>query len=112
VGSGYTVEGQVTSEEKFGGFQIEVTPAYQKLGTKTFWYEDRTGKCINIEEAHTPRNHGLKEGNVVFMTPMPRKFYRAPRLREFLGPEEAPEGIARLNLKVSGSSVSSVAGQD
>jgi len=112
VGSGYTVEGQVTGEENFGGFQIEVTPAYQKLRTKTFWNEDRTGKCIYVDEAHTPRDHGLKEGDVVFMSPTPRKFRRASRLREFLGPEEVPEGIASLALKVSATPVFGVEGGD
>ena len=28
VGAGYTVEGQKSGEEKFGGLQIEITPAY------------------------------------------------------------------------------------
>jgi hypothetical protein len=29
VGSGYTVEGQKTREEKFGGLQIEIIPSYE-----------------------------------------------------------------------------------
>jgi hypothetical protein len=29
VGSGYTVEGQKTGEEKHGGLQIEIIPSYQ-----------------------------------------------------------------------------------
>ena len=30
VGSGYTVEGQKTGEEKYGGLQIEIIPSYQE----------------------------------------------------------------------------------
>jgi hypothetical protein len=30
VGSGYTVEGQKTGEEKYGGLQIEIIPSYQQ----------------------------------------------------------------------------------
>ncbi|KAF8540479.1 hypothetical protein BDD12DRAFT_804492 [Trichophaea hybrida] len=98
LGSGYTVEGQITGDEKFGGFQIEVTPAYQKLGTKSFWCEGHDGNCIDFKESDTPRDCGLEKGKTIFMSPNPRTFYRVPKLQDFLGPEEVPEDIGSLSL--------------
>ncbi|KAF8248968.1 hypothetical protein K440DRAFT_660501 [Wilcoxina mikolae CBS 423.85] len=100
LGSGYTVEGQITGDEKFGGFQIEVTPAYQKLGTKSFWCMGHAGNCIDLKEADTPRDCGLEKGKTIFMSPNPRKFYRAPKLQDFLEPVEMFDDLASLSLKV------------
>ena len=40
MGSGYTVEGQKTGEEKFGGLQIEIIPSFQK--NLRVWLRDPT----------------------------------------------------------------------
>jgi len=43
VGAGYTVEGQITGEEKFGGLQIEVIPVYRQ-DLKTWFRALRAGE--------------------------------------------------------------------
>jgi hypothetical protein len=69
VGSGYTVEGQKTGEEKFGGLQIEIIPSYERrLRT---WQPDptRQGRITglfdeskSLDEGKTPSELNLNPG--------------------------------------------------
>ena len=95
MGSGYTVEGQVTGEEKFGGIQIEVTPSYRKRDF-VFWYmgeNDRSCKTA-IPEDSTPRGQGLKGGSTICME-LPRS--RPAELSDFF---ESREQLAEIGCLV------------
>jgi hypothetical protein len=65
LGSGYTVEGQKTSEEKYGGLQIEVIPEYQT--NLRLWVADGdvSSKSNHISEMKTPADEGLSPGSIV-----------------------------------------------
>ncbi|KAK2767454.1 hypothetical protein FQN54_003610 [Arachnomyces sp. PD_36] len=72
LGAGYTVEGQKTGEEKHGGLQIEIIPAYQ-IGLKV-WLpeatEDETVETIDsyrrrFDEQWTPSELGLSHGSKI-----------------------------------------------
>ena len=92
MGSGYTVEGQVTGEEKFGGIQIEVTPSYRKRGC-AFWYmaENNRSRKTVIPEDSTPRGQRLERGSTIYMK-LPRS--RPARLSDFF---ESREQLAEID---------------
>ena len=92
MGSGYTVEGQVTGEEKFGGIQIEVTPSYRKRDC-VFWYMGENGRPWKtaIPEYSTPRGQSLKEGSTIYME-LPRS--RPAELSDFF---ESREQLAEID---------------
>ena len=86
VGSGYTVEGQKTGEEKFGGLQIEIVPSYEK--------ELRTWKLQNVsfensrglDEQKTPSELKLNPGVKLRCYPS-RPTYWAPfQISDLTGP--------------------------
>lgn len=71
MGSGYTVEGQKTGEEKHGGLQIEIIPSFE-TDLRT-WIKDadatddpenlqRTLPMITLDEHKTPLELGLAVG--------------------------------------------------
>ncbi|KAI4960067.1 hypothetical protein J4E86_001686 [Alternaria arbusti] len=73
LGSGYTVEGQKTAEERYGGLQLEVTP--QLSGHRRLWSDTRR-QCVSIErgnvsytdslwEAKTPQELQYKVGDIL-----------------------------------------------
>lgn len=76
MGSGYTVEGQKTSEESFGGLQIEIIPEMQ-VSFRSFYKDDdfhigqySTGriyfdKTMEIGEHNTPLEVGCSPGDCV-----------------------------------------------
>jgi hypothetical protein len=96
VGSGYTVEGQVTGKEKFSGFQIEVTPSYGRRGSTNFWDPSRD----LVQEYKTPENLGLVEGSFLLMAPAQKEF-RPIKLSDFLRPGEVPASVKLLRLEAS-----------
>ena len=65
MGSGYTVEGQVTGEEKFGGIQIEVTPSYRRRGY-SFWHMSGYAKSPILEDS-TLRERKLEGCSTIYM---------------------------------------------
>jgi hypothetical protein len=95
VGSGYTVEGQVTGKEKFGGFQIEVTPIYRRCHSTSFWDPSKNP----VHEHKTPENLGLVEGSFLLMAPAGKEF-RPIKLSDFLRPGEVPASVKLLRLEV------------
>ncbi|KAL4997886.1 hypothetical protein BDV10DRAFT_201560 [Aspergillus recurvatus] len=99
VGSGYTVEGQVSGKEKFGGIQIEVIPSYERY-THAFSYSTEKGFVEYAAEHNTPRDYALKDGDKVIMAPEPSTFRGQARLCDFLDDGEGFEGIESLHLKV------------
>lgn len=83
MGGGYTVEGQITGKETFGGIQIEVVPSYQKIGTMSFSCEIENGTRRQISEAQTPRDCGLEGGSRIAMVPNLPTFPRLARICDF-----------------------------
>ena len=86
MGSGYTVEGQVTGEEKFGGIQIEVTPSYRERGC-VFWYMAENGRSRKtmISKDSTPRGQSLEGGSTVYME---LSRFRSAKLSDFFESRE------------------------
>jgi hypothetical protein len=82
VGSGYTVEGQKTGEEKHGGLQIEIIPAYKTnlrawtLDREPDTYFNFVSQAI-IDEMRTPAEMGLKTGDKIRSYP-PSPVYDKP----------------------------------
>lgn len=76
MSSGYTIEGQKTSEEKHGGLQLELIPAFQRNlrrwkrvpieCSSDLEFGSTTEDLENgLEEYKTPSESGLKCGDVV-----------------------------------------------
>ncbi|EOA92167.1 uncharacterized protein SETTUDRAFT_134260 [Exserohilum turcica Et28A] len=91
LGSGYTVEGQKTSEEKHGGLQIEITP--EMLPDLRFW-SDAKQKYItlgpyrslidDLDESDTPEELGYKVGDVLRSYPTDEAYHEPFRVRDFV----------------------------
>ena len=87
VGSGYTVEGQKTGEEKHGGLQLEIIPSYQanlrswvngNFHIESSALEDVYGdpfRNSRLDEKKTPRQLGLSPENT--LSAYPRQAYKA-----------------------------------
>jgi hypothetical protein len=101
VGGGYTVEGQITGNENFGGIQVEVIPSYQKVNMMMFSYESQDATRTHILEAQTPRDYKLEGGSKIAMVPNPPTFSRPPRIRDFYNEDEIVDGMQCLVLMVS-----------
>jgi hypothetical protein len=76
VGSGYTVEGQKTGQEKHGGLQIEIIPSY-RTGLNT-WMSDAVPEyTVNdiyasvppLDESRTPSELHLRAGDILRQYP-------------------------------------------
>lgn len=93
MGSGYTVEGQKTKEEKHGGLQIEVIPAFSQL--LRWWSKDTdpgfianyTGHEIvdkrdGLDEMKTPRELGLGIGDTIRSYPNEVSFSKPVTIKE------------------------------
>ena len=64
MGSGYSVKGQITGKEKFGGLQIEVIPSHRR-NLKMWGFVPKPGESEQVDygyphEYHTPAELGLK----------------------------------------------------
>ncbi len=100
MGKGYTVEGQVTGEEKFGGLQIEVLPSYEGFGKKRFARKSKTG-WGPLAEGHTPRFYHLKHGDRLTMTTLdaaPR--WRPHQIRDFFAQLIPEKEMTHVTLQV------------
>ncbi|EUC44956.1 hypothetical protein COCMIDRAFT_26816 [Bipolaris oryzae ATCC 44560] len=108
LGSGYTVEGQKTSEEKHGGLQLEVTP--EMIKGKRVWsyakqhyvtFKDGYKYCSDgLNESYTPRELGCKIGDVLRSYPTDET-YRTPfRIRDLVTSEVDERGENKLPQNV------------
>ncbi|KAJ5153031.1 uncharacterized protein N7482_009509 [Penicillium canariense] len=80
LGSGYTVEGQKTGEEKHGGLQIEVIPAYRRGSHKWLTMTEEQAlrnRGLYLNETKTPNELGLHTGAKLRAYP-PVPTYRKP----------------------------------
>ncbi|OJJ63984.1 hypothetical protein ASPSYDRAFT_26018 [Aspergillus sydowii CBS 593.65] len=109
LGSGYTVEGQVSGKETFGGIQIEVIPSYE-CNSYTFKHRDGQDKHVDIAENSTPRSRGLKNGDMIKMTPEPSTFRGLARICDLLDDGESLDGIQKLHLMAGYLSPSGLGG--
>ena len=68
MGSGYTVEGQKTGEEKFGGLQLEIVPKYDTYlnGVSFSLGKDKVAKPVLFDQ--TPADLNLREGDEITLT--------------------------------------------
>lgn len=107
VGSGYTVEGQKTGEEKHGGLQIEIIPAFRQ--TPTRWlaatvkpeyalYEDPD---LYLDETKTPAELGLEVGSKVRVYPSPATYTVPVEVRDIaVDGEDSGDDVTNLHLEV------------
>ena len=77
MGAGYTVEGQKTGEEKFGGLQIEITPAYRSALKIWFRATELQSKMFDyngsLNELTSPAANGLRAGDKLRAYPQPTR---------------------------------------
>ncbi|KAF1847176.1 uncharacterized protein K460DRAFT_276992, partial [Cucurbitaria berberidis CBS 394.84] len=69
IGSGYSIEKQITGKEDVGGLQLEITAQNRHLH---FYYRGRDIKWQENEESGrttTPRTYGLRAGETINMMP-------------------------------------------
>ena len=76
MGAGYTVEGQKTGEEKYGGLQIEIIPSYQQR-SRVWLQEPPNGVEPEITRASFEWPNTLDE----FMTPSELKLNPGDTIR-------------------------------
>ncbi|KAL4909739.1 hypothetical protein BDW74DRAFT_173233 [Aspergillus multicolor] len=95
LGSGYTVEGQVTGKESFGGIQIEVIPSYER-NQHTFAFTSDRGQHLTMEDHDTPRDYHLMDNDILFAS---TKLQGYPRICDFLENAERFGGAEALTLK-------------
>ena len=109
MGSGYTVEGQKTGEEKHGGFQIEIIPSYRS-GLR-FWhsdeppdeYDDNYHSFID-DDMKTPRDLGFNPGDRIRSYPPDPIQLKPAQIWEMAGTTDTS---AKIRVKVSQSSLMS-----
>ncbi|KAF2690881.1 hypothetical protein K458DRAFT_355197 [Lentithecium fluviatile CBS 122367] len=94
LGSGYTVEGQKTSEEKYGGLQIEVIPELKPLLCK--WLPD-TDKYASDPREKSPKL-GLHKPIDEWKTPAEAGFKIGDVLRCYQGPVDRREPVTIKDL--------------
>lgn len=104
VGSGYTVEGQKTGEEKFGGLQIEIIPSYEK--SLRTWLPEPMGRgAANdkfdwprvLDEQKTPSELGLNPGNKIRSYPSSPVYYAPYAIADLV--RNAPKEDTRIQVR-------------
>ncbi len=100
MGKGYTVEGQVTGEEKFGGLQIEVVPSYEGFDQKRFARKSKTD-WETLAQRRTPRSYHLRHGDRLSMTtPDAPPKWRLHQIRDFFDQLIPEEDMTHVTLQV------------
>lgn len=105
MGSRYTVEGQKTGEEKYGGLQIEVIPEYQKGLRK--WLPDNLTPAFmrdildgiayhDLSEMSTPSELYLQPGEKIRSYPPSLTFEKPVEIADLIDTNEA-----EVNLTVT-----------
>jgi hypothetical protein len=106
VGAGYTVEGQKTGEEKFGGLQIEIIPSYER-GLRT-WQLEPTGQgrstvlfdeSKNLDERKTPSELKLNPGVKIRSYPSRPTYWATYQISELIG--TTPKEDTHLKVSLS-----------
>lgn len=103
VGSGYTVEGQKTGEEKHGGIQLEIIPSYTR-GLRN-WLKEETPEVLNdpyafLDELRTPEQLGLKTGDKI-LSYAEEAFYSRPHtVGDLILQDSSGHDIDPISVKV------------
>ncbi|OMP83586.1 hypothetical protein BK809_0004967, partial [Diplodia seriata] len=66
LGRNYTVEGQLTNQEKAGGIEIEVFPL--KTSSEKHFWDGKPGRSPRIPSSSSPLAAGLMEGDYISMS--------------------------------------------
>ena len=93
LGSGYTLEEQITKKAEFGGIQVDVIPRRQHPTYKTFAHPT-TAKAVDVEK--TPQELGLLAGQILKFDP--QRLHHRARLEKYDEFGDAPwslEGYRR-----------------
>jgi|ERR1700733_14539125 hypothetical protein len=92
VGAGYTVEGQKTGEERFGGLQIEIIPSYERgLKTWQLGHTEQGGRTVvfdesrNLDERKTPSELRLSPGVKIRSYPSRPTYWAPYQISELTG---------------------------
>jgi hypothetical protein len=103
VGSGYTVEGQKTGEEKFGGLQIEIVPSFEpQLRT---WLPEPIGRDTMpdsfdwpsvLDEQKNPSELKLNPGTKIRSYPSPPTYSAPYQISDLAG--NAPKEDTRIRV--------------
>jgi hypothetical protein len=104
VGSGYTVEGQKTREEKFGGLQIEIIPSYE-TGLRTYLLEASVSESTTepfvelkiLDEQKTPSELKLTPGAKIRSYPSSPTYYAPYEICDFT--EATSTDATRLKVR-------------
>jgi hypothetical protein len=118
VGSGYTVEGQKTGQEKFGGLQIEIVPSYQtKLRTWQLAPTKQDRRVVSfdysksLDEEKTPSELGLEVGVKIRLYPS-HPTYRAPcQISDLTGTAPSKDTHVKVGLHYLGSTAANLNGR-
>lgn len=103
VGSGYTVEGQKTGEEKHGGLQIEIIPAYPQKAQK--WLAATEEEALQdpglyLDESKTPAQLGLEAGTQVRVYPSPPTYGKSVEVGDlYRVKEDSCLGVVNLEVR-------------
>ena len=106
VGAGYTVEGQKTGEERFGGLQIEIIPSYER-GLRT-WQLEHTGQggrtvvfdeSKNLDERKTPSELRLNPGVKLRSYPSRPTYWAPYQVSELIGTTPNEDIHLRVSLR-------------
>jgi len=85
LGSGYTVEEQITKKAEFGGIQVDVFPRRSHPTYKTFAHPT-TSKAVDVEK--TPKELGLPAGQILKFDP--QRLHHRARLDKYDENGDAP----------------------
>lgn len=106
MGSGYTVEGQKTGEEKHGGIQLEIIPSY----TRSFrdWLKEETPDVLNdpyarLDELKTPEQLGLKPGDKILSYAEKATYSRPHTIGDLIVQDSNGRDIDLISVKVNPS---------
>ncbi len=104
MGSGYTVEGQKTGVEKFGGLQIEIIPSYEER-LRTFLPEPTGSSTLNdlldlsciLDEEKTPLELGMRPGAKIRSYPSMPTYWASCVISDLTG--DAQEEDTRTKVR-------------
>ena len=118
VGSGYTVEGQKTGQEKFGGLQIEIVPSFQtNLRTWQLAPTDQDRRVVpfdfskSLDEQKTPSELGLEAGVKIRLYPSHPTYWAPYQIRDLIGTARSEDTHVKVSLHCSGSTAANLNGR-
>lgn len=104
MGFGYTVEGQKTGEEKYGGLQMEIIPGYRRRGQKWLAAAEEDFRHPHLYyskyESKTPAQLGMTVGAKVRLYPSPPSYDKPVEVGDLIQErEDSCIGVAYLEVR-------------